>query len=600
MKSDPSGLLADITGAALVAGAILIYDPAGWFGFVPAKWATMTALAPLLIAAVCWHRRPRIDRSLAIVGLAFLAWLAFAAAVGLEGRYAWLGTPERHAGVLMWLVCAGLFVCAPRLRALGFGAVIAAVGLLFAIGQQRGSRLSGTFGSAAYLGAACALLLPLTIGLAMSVPVHKRWRIAATVGSFGLIAMLVGSGTRGAWIGISLAAALAVWRGWRPRAVWIGLGVIVAVASFVFTDSANRVTQAFDSTQAGGAGRVDEWRVGLRTLAHHPLTGVGPEGYRLAFREGVDASYERAHGREVQPERAHNVLLDTALTTGIPGLFLYLGLLFSVGRLVWRKAVASDSTLIRGAAIGLAAYQLQQLFLFPLSELEPIAWMIAGSIVAMPTPQRKPGMVPRALVAVGAGAIAIFAGFWGFRDIQADRAAWQAVQAHDRGDAAGTRRHLADALAARDDEVRLQLLAVNASFDNDVVTAALARAQQLSPLDPIVIRDVADNALRTSKPTEALRVLRHLVDDDPNNAYLQQKLGTAAAIANDFKTAEQAWTIAEDLAPKNPSPPAFLASLYEHQGRNSEARDAARRALLRHPDQTLAENLQAILIKVGG
>jgi Flp pilus assembly protein TadD len=146
------------------------------------------------------------------------------------------------------------------------------------------------------------------------------------------------------------------------------------------------------------------------------------------------------------------------------------------------------------------------------------------------------------------------------------------------------------------------MLAVNLSPDPTVVEAALAKAVTLSPKDPIVIRRVCDQLLRSDMDAEErVTQISQFVTDDPNNAYLQQRLGTAAAIAEQFDLAEKAWLTAEDLAPANPSPPAFLASLFEQQGRNDEARSQATIALdLLPADPELVRGLQAILSKVGG
>ena len=595
--------ISDVVGTALIPAAVVVYDPAGWSSYVPAKWLVVSCLGPLTVAAVAWRRRNVIDHRLAAIGTAFLLWLTLVTALGLDGRYAWLGTPERHSGWAMWLLCAALFIFPPSLICLANGAVLASIGLTIALGQQRGDRLTGTFGSAAYLGAACTLLLPMVVCSALSTQRGPVWRLAATVGSMGLIASLIGSGTRGAWIAMVGVLITAAVKGWRPAKWWLLSASTVAVVAVLLTGTTNRISTTFDTSQAGGASRVDEWRVALSTLGHHPLVGVGPEGYRLAFHEGVDASYERQHGREVQPDRAHNSLLDMAIVAGVPGLALYLAVLVLVGRAVRRRVAAVQTPLVVAAAVGLAAYQAQQLFLFPLAELEPVAWAIAGAIVCTKVTTRSPPtkLWHQRALAASIAAVALFAGWWGIRDTLADRSAWRALQAYDRRDPMATRANLDNALRYRGDEVRLQLLAVNISPDLDVVGAALHRASELSPLDPVVIRRLADEALRSAQsPAQILQILQQFVANDPNNSYLQQRVGTAAAMAKQFDLAELAWLTAQDLSPRNPSPPAFLASLYAQQNRNSEARASAERALALLPqDQVLVNDLHLLLDKVG-
>ena len=64
-----------------------------------------------------------------------------------------------------------------------------------------------------------------------------------------------------------------------------------------------------------------------RTIAGHPLLGVGPEGYRVVFPHEVDAAYIHAYGDAVYPDRAHNGILDVTLDGGLLAGALYAALL---------------------------------------------------------------------------------------------------------------------------------------------------------------------------------------------------------------------------------------------------------------------------------
>src|SRR5437870_370685 len=93
--------------AALPLAAALAVDPGGLAPFGPAKWAAVPTLVfagtALLLAngtrrtslAATWP-----DRALPL----FVAWSAVAAVLGLDRLYAWTGTPERHFGVLAWVL----------------------------------------------------------------------------------------------------------------------------------------------------------------------------------------------------------------------------------------------------------------------------------------------------------------------------------------------------------------------------------------------------------------------------------------------------------------------------------------------------------------
>src|SRR5690606_33495626 len=144
-----------------------------------------------------------------------------------------------------------------------------------------------------------------------------------------LAVALVGSGARAAGVGCAVApvvvaaarraelrAALARRR--RPAGPAAAAAAAVAAALVAGGPVGERLASAVAPAEAGGRGRLDEWRVAGRVVADPPVLGGGPEGYRVAFATGVDAAYERAHGRGPQPDRAHSTPLDVALAGGLP------------------------------------------------------------------------------------------------------------------------------------------------------------------------------------------------------------------------------------------------------------------------------------------
>src|SRR5690606_8133366 len=73
-------------------------------------------------------------------------------------------------------------------------------------------RLGGPFGSAAYLGAAVCLLIPSSVTLAADSREAAAWRIAAVFATLACTVALVGSGARAAWVGLGVAAIVALVR----------------------------------------------------------------------------------------------------------------------------------------------------------------------------------------------------------------------------------------------------------------------------------------------------------------------------------------------------------------------------------------------------
>jgi O-antigen ligase len=611
--------------AALLPAAALAVDPAGWYWFGPAKWLAVTAVVPAGAALLLRHHPLRTTRAPTVAAAAFLACLVVASITGVDPLYAWIGTPERHLGLLTWALCAlalvaGQTIGAPEGRIVAGGATLAGLGVgalaaTEALGWEPlvfdvGRRLTASFGSSAYLGAATALLLPVAVGSAVDGSSRRSVRACGATAVPVLTVATFGSGARAAWVGLAAAAmllALSRRRGIaaRPRisgAVAVSL-VLGALALATFTPVGPRVASAFDRDEPGGSGRIDEWRVATEVIVEHPVLGVGPEGYRVAFAGGVDEAYERTHGRDPLPDRAHSAPLDIALAGGAPTLVAWLCFLALCARHVWRAMRSGQGWLV-GLATGIAAYQIAQLLLFPIGELEPAAWLIAGVVIGATSrrDEQRERVVPR-LALGGLAAVALLAAAAGALDVAADRAARDSIDARAAGDNGRAYDLARRAAVLRPDEVRLHLLEARAALADERGTAtaldAVDRALDRSPDDPIARRERASmlvaRARATLLPADIRRArdeLAVLIADDPHNAESLLLAGQAARLDGDVAGAERAWQRAESLAPHRSAPAASLALLYLENDRPDDAAAAAARALAVDPQDPAALEVQ--------
>jgi Flp pilus assembly protein TadD len=393
----------------------------------------------------------------------------------------------------------------------------------------------------------------------------------------------VASGARAAWAGALVAALVATWVR-RPRvtprvaaATAVGTAAVVVVLALA-TGVAGRVPDVVEDRKGGARGRVDEWRVATRVIAREPVVGVGPEGYRIAFGRSVDDAYERAHGRDPLPDRAHSAPLDVAATTGLPGLVAYAALLLTTGALVLRVLRHAPPALA-ATATGLVAYAAQALFLFPIAELEPVAWLLAGVTVAATTGERALTLRPRRWMPALAAILAALAFAAGTLDVVADRRA-RDILAEDTSDPTGAARLRPDALRYR--------LAAARRLPPALALDQLDHALDVSPRDPVV-RGERARLLLELDPSQARDALQDLARDDPRNAEVLLRLGLAHALTGDTTEAEQAWKRAEYLAPTSAAASTNLAVAYAQQGRWADATSAAHRALARQPGNQRAQ-----------
>lgn len=169
-----------------------------------------------------------------------------------------------------------------------------------------------------------------------------------------------------------------------------GLALLLSIA---WADLSHRFQVGFaDQSVAGGRG--DLWLAALHGFSLHPFTGLGYGAFKelsfqlLAQTPGVDlVSHLRFAARA--GEYVHNAYLGSLAELGIFGLVLFVGILLSTGRSLWKTATEARTArdpFVRSVAnsllIGLFALALSSLVLS--TETSRILWVIVGLSLALP------------------------------------------------------------------------------------------------------------------------------------------------------------------------------------------------------------------------
>ncbi len=614
--------------AALFTLVPVAVDPLGLFPFGPLKWALIST--GLVAAGAWWLLQPEAasPRSALVVWMGMGAWGIVSAVSSLDPLHAWIGTPDRRLGLFAFFLFGLAFVigsgCGRYLRRLAAGAILGLAGVgLIALAELAGwepvaltvssPRVGGPLGSPAYLGAFCVLALPLTAGFILNRDESGGWRLGAgAAAAVGIVALLA-SQTRSALLGAGVGLVLllpALTR--RIHWWWLAGAAVVLVALVAITPAGRRGVEALDLGSEAWAGRLAEWEVGWRVLTTHPLVGVGPEGYRVAFPLAVDEDYEARYGRRVIPDRAHNGALDVGLALGVPGLLAYL---VGAGWLLWRagRGASTREPLKAGLSAAVAGYLVQQQFLFQLAELDPLFWILAGALVAattisLPSFQWRSS---RLLVGMAAAATLVLAGA-GVLEVVADRMMLTAYRLEAGGNPTAAIATARRAAGLRPDSIRTWLVAADLASRGSAPQAStdalvlLESALRLSPGDPALratrARLLLARAQSSANPTHldvALAASADLLSTDPVNAQHHLSYGNALILAGDFAGAESEWRRAERLAPSSAVPAMNLTRLYLEQGRTEEATASYRRAVATDPGAPGLGELAALLAEAG-
>ncbi|MEI7815056.1 MAG: O-antigen ligase family protein, partial [Coriobacteriia bacterium] len=438
-------------------------------------------------------------------------------------------------------------------------------------------RVISTYGNADMLGDYLVFPFALALGLALSTPGRwsaSRWWLASAL----IASALLASGTRGAWLGaiaLVLSIGLPSWRSILNASPYkkVVLGGIVAAVTAIavlliayFRPLVGRTLVWSEGLSKFSNGRSVIWLTGLRGWLLHPITGWGPEGFARAFGFAAGPDWYAIIEGLQRAENAHNFLLQTLVTLGIPGLVLTVWALVYTGILSFRGTRSTEGRprvlllAIWGALVGLIVA------MFFGVALPPVAvwlWATVGLLLA-PIAHRV-SAPPRAVLAGGAAlgvAVAVWAGSWLVADVVMGSAQQQLPGP--------------DQVLLLETATRINPISPDYRwlFAEALVSQAVAgRSAGASPqfVDATLRRGIAAFyvAAQADRGDAMVRValsntlLRHAAQDPTGNS------------------AQQAVQVAQEavrLAPRNPAALAALAMAYRAVGRLDEAEKTAQLA----------------------
>jgi hypothetical protein len=266
-----------------------------------------------------------------------------------------------------------------------------------------------------------------------------------------------------------------------------------------------------------------------------------------------------------------------AASAGVPTAVVYVVLLAVVAVAAVGVVRRPPDPVVAGAGAGLVAWVTQQVVSFPVAEVDPAAWLLAGAVTAAaagPRRAQRAGVALRVIAALVAavlaagGALAVVADRHLARAARDPRSpAAAAVASADR--ATTLRPDDIDAwyVAARVAAARPGLLALDAGLDR--VEAGLRR----SPRDPALrtLREsmLVERALRSGLDADlvaAEEAAAAMVADDPAGPAHHRRLGLVLAARGDAEGATRSLTRALDLDAGDPVARAALHDLDERGG----------------------------------
>lgn len=211
-------------------------------------------------------------------------------------------------------------------------------------------RVHSSIGHPSYLATYLVLVGPVVVAF---VSKKKKWA-AVLAGALGLAALWL-TGSRAAMLGLLVGGMffLMFYRKWFV----VVLLVVAICASFILPRFGDM--RSIDT-------RKLLWSGSIQLLYDRPIFGHGLDTFHLVFQKYADPKLNELEKPETIADRAHNVILDIGVSSGLAGISVYLYgflLIFWLGL----KNLKRDKKMILSVLSGMLAYFVSNLFGFSVS-----------------------------------------------------------------------------------------------------------------------------------------------------------------------------------------------------------------------------------------
>lgn len=384
------------------------------FEFVKFLGLITTALMLLAIGAITlpylrWNEiRDELGQPLLLAGLAFVASSLLSTIASADGRTSFFGHHENYGGFVTILTWWLLFTAAcilvrtsHQMQLMLFAVIFSAAGVtaygllqlakLDPLVWSNASKIDGyvrpfsTMGHANFLGAWLVLAIPIVLMLA-----RGRWRFALIGLAAAMGLLLVMTMSRGAWLGVIIAAIVALCflqrnkSRFRTQTLVIagGVSVCVLLGLLLFNESIRVVVLSRSKQFLNDAGRMEIWSAAGAMFAERPVLGTGPDTFHHhCGRHCGVAFWEHSWG--FTPTRAHNEFLHIAATQGVVGILAAVCILMALVisfRRAWRLH-SEQRRLLTAIAASISGFFVTEMFGFTVIASGSLA-VVASAMIA--------------------------------------------------------------------------------------------------------------------------------------------------------------------------------------------------------------------------
>ncbi len=392
---------------------LIFYRPIFQYYTAP-KAFFLFAISEIIFILLLWRRHAHsslksIRGSIMITLSVFIATQLTAALLGEDSWNSLWSTPGRMTGVFLLIHLLGLFMTMRMLLRTAiewriFIMLNVIVGLIVSFlywfplfpALIEESNNGSTLGNSSVFGTYLLFLVGFTCFLIFDSKSSKLMHAVAWIGAAIFVLTLFATDAHASQIsligGTILAASLALIR-LAKRPIWRYIGHTLTMTLTVSTLLVGVMVFIPDSfvqktfVEIGDPTRLVLWDMARQAIQERPLLGWGPENFsHVSLRFYNPCLGSQACGEGKWSDRAHNIILETLVGSGIIGLLAYLGVFAAAALSLWKCRFlepSQEATTIVLTCL-LAAYFIQNQTGFD-SVVSLLCWVIVLAFIEWKT-----------------------------------------------------------------------------------------------------------------------------------------------------------------------------------------------------------------------
>ena len=400
-------------GTYLVLITPLIVSSKFFFPFVGPKSIYFFALVEiiffsyLILISISPKYRPRFNLLLMVLSI-FLLILILSSVFGVDFQNSFWSKYERMTGLLMWFHLFTFFVVLSSVfkerdewyKIFGISVFIAILISLISLFEKMGVSIVGassqggaTLGNSSFLGV--YLLFNLFLALYLILKSEIGLRIYSSICFIIMALTLILSGARAVKLSFlgGLILLFFLWLAFYQKGKLRRLGIFLLIFSLIsliiFTFFAFQpesfVRKGVIEKNVGETfgGRFIVWAEAWKGFLQRPILGWGLENFEFAFTSNYNSCLGTARcASDIWYDRAHNIIFDTLVASGILGMLSYFGIFIAVFYIIWKNYFNKkfDFWICGVLTVLLISYFIQNSTVFDMVSSYMIFFLVLGYI----------------------------------------------------------------------------------------------------------------------------------------------------------------------------------------------------------------------------